>query len=504
MDGRFAPYELAETLREVYLLETTGVLHLAREGGGRQTLEFENGILQYAEGEEGEDLGGRLVREERITPGHLAELNAEGVPHRGLAGALLERGWVDGEALAESYAAYLAERLCEPLRWPGGERTFHTQDVEVPPIEVTILNTLDAFFMGMQSMAGFDPVLQALLGLDRPLRLNTHGAVPIERMALGPAQGFALSRLDGSLSLPEILSTLPPYEEEPTARFIYGLLLLRSVTHVPPLSDGLFTTSALLRDYSRDVTREREEIEFIGERLKLTEDASPYVLLGVLEEATPEDIREAYRARKAELHPTAFLPRVRSKLRSELQVLDGRIVQAFLALQGPAASPARATQHGGAAGNADAGEETGEYNYDRLAMRREFLKSESRVSQEEAEKQADNYYLKARKYFQSADYHNCIQYCRLAIRFADSVARYHHLLGEAQVRNPDHRWQKLAEQSFQKASELDPWNADYLVTLGQFYRRQGFTMRARRQFEKALEILPSHPVAQEELAALQD
>ena len=54
-------------------------------------------------------------------------------------------------------------------------------------------------------------------------------------------------------------------------------------------------------------------------------------------------------------------------------------------------------------------------------------------------------------------------------------------------------------RGFLRATALDPWNADYLVVLGQFYKRQGLKARARRQFERALELQPGHPKAREEL-----
>jgi Flp pilus assembly protein TadD len=60
----------------------------------------------------------------------------------------------------------------------------------------------------------------------------------------------------------------------------------------------------------------------------------------------------------------------------------------------------------------------------------------------------------------------------------------------------------MAEQAFLTASRLDPWNAEYLVLLGQFYKRQGFASRARRHLQRALEIQPGHAKAQEELDGL--
>ena len=134
-------------------------------------------------------------------------------------------------------------------------------------------------------------------------------------------------------------------------------------------------------------------------------------------------------------------------------------------------------------------------------MRRELVKTEVAATVDEHDRLAEQYYLAAKKYFSQGDFHNCVQYCTLAVRQNAQTARYHMLLGEAQSRNPDHRWQKMAERSFLQAAELDPWSADYLVVLGQFYKRQGLKARARRQFERAIELQPGHPKALEELAS---
>ena len=72
------------------------------------------------------------------------------------------------------------------------------------------------------------------------------------------------------------------------------------------------------------------------------------------------------------------------------------------------------------------------------------------------------------------------------------------------LKNPERNWQRKAEENYQKAVEIDPWNADYLVALGRLYRKQGLSQRARRLFEQALEILPHHSGAQEEMAELSE
>ena len=112
------------------------------------------------------------------------------------------------------------------------------------------------------------------------------------------------------------------------------------------------------------------------------------------------------------------------------------------------------------------------------------------------------YYSKARKAMLSGDFHNAIQYGKLAISYSAEDARIYFMLAECQVRNPEARWQRMAEQNYTKATQLDPWNADYWMSLGRFYKGRGLGLRARRQFEEALKLVPEHEEATQELATL--
>ncbi len=74
----------------------------------------------------------------------------------------------------------------------------------------------------------------------------------------------------------------------------------------------------------------------------------------------------------------------------------------------------------------------------------------------------------------------------------DPQAEYHALIGNIQVRNPDKRWQRQAEDNYLKSIELDSWNPDYRVSLARLYRTQGRRNKAKKVLEQALEITPNH------------
>jgi tetratricopeptide (TPR) repeat protein len=350
-----------------------------------------------------------------------------------------------------------------------------------------IVKTVDVFLCGIRAIAGFDEILEALVGLEPSLTLKANSAVPIDRLKLEPLHGFVLSRLTQGFRFADIASAVGPDQEREAAHFVYALLLLGAIGLEPPLNEGLIRTEQVLADRKRDLAREEAETAFIQDLYAAVKGQNPYQVLGIPETSTPEMISRAYEERQRALAPERFLTRVRDKMRAELAIIESRVAEVYLVL-----TSARATQEPAAE----------ELDIDQLSLRRELTKTDLAATLDEQEKMAESYYEKAKKYFSQRDYFNCIQFCQQAIRQNDQTPRYFFLLAEAQVLNPDRRWQKMAEQSYLSAVRLDPWNADYLVTLGDFYKKHGFASRARRQYQRAVEIQPGHARARDELAKM--
>ena len=124
-------------------------------------------------------------------------------------------------------------------------------------------------------------------------------------------------------------------------------------------------------------------------------------------------------------------------------------------------------------------------------VRVEMDRSKSKVALDKANRVADVYYAKARKSMQEGDYHNAIQYGKLAISYNPQDARFFFLIADCQSRNPEGRWQRMAEENLTKATELDPWNPEYWISLGRLYKKRGLKLRAKRQFQEALKLVPN-------------
>ena len=96
--------------------------------------------------------------------------------------------------------------------------------------------------------------------------------------------------------------------------------------------------------------------------------------------------------------------------------------------------------------------------YNTLSKRKELTKTELQQLLEEKSQRADQFYTKAREHFRSKDFYGAIQYCDQAIKAHEKDSRFHSLLGQALMQNPDYKWQKRAEHSLLRAAELDPSN----------------------------------------------
>lgn len=499
MQSRFSAQTLAEIFRDLYLHERTGCLVLTRDGEERHVY-FDRGMILYTEsGIPEENLGDWLVRSGRLSQGAQAEAReslagAEDTP--AFARALIQRELL-GRPTLERARRSVVERVVQAVfEWEGGSARFVETDPLDTVFETDTVTTVNIILAGIARMAGFEPIHEAMQGLDNRLAFATPAPIPLERLALSPAHGFILSRVDGNTNLNELISILPPGEDETAARFIFGLLVMGVMRYEPTLSMGLFQVADILRDHADRRELEAEQEAMVREAFEGCRERAAHEILGVEPSAPREAVEEAYETRKARFGRDRILPTVREKFRSELTLIESRLIEAFLTLT----QPDRAAS--GGSGEKPRPAPRAGVTVDDLNVRVEMDKADARIAAEKAHRIADAYYTKGRRSMLEGDYHNAIQYGKLAISYNASDARYFFLIGDCQSRNPDARWQRAAEENFTKATELDPWNAEYWIRLGRLYKKRGLNLRARRQFEEALKLVPNHPDVSREMEGL--
>jgi hypothetical protein len=437
------------------------------------------------------------VREGGISSGALIEAQqaAGGTSDElALAATLVRRDLVAKETLLHAVRVQARRVIRSAFEWKGGSAQFEDRDVAPGVLEADVLTTVELLLSGIEHMNGFGPIHEAMLALENRLELRQPAPFPLERLTLTPSQGFVLSRLDGNTALRDVISILPPGEETAASRFLFGLLVLGVVVYRPAVGHGLFTVSDILRDHADRQAVEQMQAQTVQQAYSQVRAQGPHEILGLAPSAGPREIERAYEKTKAQFGRDRILPSVRERFRDELALIESRLVEAYLMLTQPdrnesgrpaAVPPPRA-----------------DVAIDDLRVRVEMDKAKSKVALEQASRVADAYFAKARGAIREGDFHNAIQHAKLAISYNGSDARYYFLLANCLMRNPDARWQRMAEENLLKTTQLDPWNAEYWIALGRFYKQQGLNIRARKQFEEALKLVPNNSTVLEELGSL--
>ena len=492
MSGHYTSHYLAEILRDLFFEESTGVIKIQDPSGGEVSLHFDRGMLYFAEGNRPEDrFEEHLLSTGALPAATVSKLRMSKTSSLELASSLVTTGTLAEGALVPAVRSLVERAVIRSFSWPSGSYQFTQLEATRGIFEPDILFTFECILKGIEGMAHFGPLKEVLLALPGKLRLSDKGFLPVDKLALRPHHGYMLSRMDGSMSMEEISMILPPDDEDGSLGFLYGLAVLGIVTFVPPISRGSFSLRELMQGHHEAAAREERESSLIKETMERIISQTPAEVLDVAPDADINQVRSAFEKARLAFRAARFGERVRERHKKDLAFIETKLGEAFLKMQID-----RLERSGRAAGPDSS---MSEIDPNELVVRREMVKTEAQAAREEGTKLSERYFQKAREYFAEKDFHNAIQYCRLAIKFNDEMAQAHALMGEALIKNPNTKWQKLAEEAYLRAQELDPWNAEYCIALGMFYKNRGMDIRARRQFEKALEILPSHPVAKSAL-----
>ncbi len=123
-------------------------------------------------------------------------------------------------------------------------------------------------------------------------------------------------------------------------------------------------------------------------------------------------------------------------------------------------------------------------------VRMEVLRSKKEIEVSARQRAAEQLFRLAEERYEEGDYYHVTSFCRQAIGLCDSEPKYYLLAARAFARHP--RFVKDAQLYFEKACELDAWNADIRVELAEFYLDQKLPLRAVGECKKALMTAPEH------------
>jgi hypothetical protein len=372
-----------------------------------------------------------------------------------------------------------------------------------------------------------------------------------QRMTLTPADGFVLSRIDGSTSARDVMALVPLPAEE-AERSLFGLLCTGFIdyaapataqrrrleppapAHTPPRGPSLPVPETGRRsagqqaavDTSASAERASPSRPGADDIRALVEDAhgrlkrDHFEVLGVDRSATQEQIRDAYAGFARVLHPDASRPPGLEDLSETRGAVFVRVTEAYHVLRDPESRAAYERTHEPsrplpqrtrAAAQAPAAPPTAPPQP--AAPRADpasppladaapppDVASPPRIDPRLA---PESVIEVARSLFDEGKYWEAIQQLEPMVPRAEGATRAQGrlLLARAYLKNP--RWKKRAEAVLQSLLEESPRDFAACMLLASLYRDAQLSARALALYRKVLEIQPGHPEASKAVAALE-
>lgn len=462
MESRTEPFkisELVQIIREIYLGRETAFIEI-RHSTGMETLFFREGELH---------LDRDHIAASRIQP-------------------LLE-------ALPENKRPASEPKLRDEVEWLARELTTHhaTEGVlsEAPPGGVELVGPLPTVsFLTELAVHGCDEeeLLRRLGGVEA--RFSTSDKTPALQQLPGlePNMNQAMVHLERETSAGDLLRGAG------TGRLglLRGMAKLWAVglvvrTVEPESNDEVLLTPRVLMSFSgRIVARlEAEPLELdtdehrarVAELLGKLGKLNHYELLGIEPRADEQEISSAYNRLAMVVHPSHAKHLGFEGKEEAIRVVFERVTEAYLTLSDPRRRASYNTMAGITVGPQVADE------------------------QREQEKRdlARQNYLRASNCFDQMEYSRAVDLLKEAVRM-DPQPEYLARLGIAQSKNP--HWLQHAVTNFERALEMRPDDAGIHLAFGNVLEELDRFDEARREYHKAVELMPDNTTAQDGLERL--
>jgi len=444
-------------LKKIYFKRKSGQLSF-RRGDTQKQLCFQDGGLIFAKTNIPEERIGAILRQIGKISAEVFQSIPEMIhPGNMLGETLIQKKIISQKDLYEGLVVQMTKATLSLFTFFDAEITFSERGRFFEDGLEQKMNLLQLIEQGVREMP-FHPALKNYLENKIPVRGD-----PEHIQILTNEEKALLDLLDGEKSSGK-LQTLQTRQPENFWKTLYLMFCLNIID---------LQEMGKKREEEEDRVRTdadiRERIQEALEFKKKLPELDHYQVLGVPSHADEEEIKKAYFGLARKFHPDLFGRHLAAEYKSQLEEVFTFITRAYRALLSKEPNTP-------------------------------FAKTPASVPREgekDRSKNAETRFRQGKTLFDRGHYEAAISLLEDAIRLKSDKGDYYLLLALAQSKIST--FSKKAEHNFLHSLELEPWNPEGYVGLGFLYKHEGLLARAKKQFEKALEIDPEHEIAKQTL-----
>jgi curved DNA-binding protein CbpA len=482
---------IAIHLKEIAFERKSGQL-VAVYPGVRKILYFQDGGLIFAKTNDPEERLGALL----YKMGKISEETRDAIPgwtdsRRMIGEMLIARNVISQKDLFDALLAQMWLVTLGLFSHFDAEYSFQPRERYTDQDFETKVQLLPILERGVREME-FRSELAEFIG-PRVLASSGRGAI----LDLSDAEKSLLNRLDGRRTAEDLFEALKtdPVSYWKSLYLFYCLDLVEEHAAAPqkdepaPVQEEPPEPAAIsppLRGDEPPAPKETpqpggsadpEAAAALAEALEIKQrlpNIDFYEVLGVARSANEEEVKKAYFKLARKFHPDRFGRHLQPGVKEQIEDVFDYINKAYRTLTSKDQKMAYASK----------------------------LASGPGVDEKDRSKNAEIRFRQGKTLFSQGRYEEALVLLEEAVRLKDNKGDYFLLLAMAESKVP--ALSKKAEKDFLKAIEIESWNPEGFVGLGMLYKREGLLLRARKQFERALEIDSDHKAARQALAEMDE
>ncbi len=456
---------IALHLKEIFFGKKTGKLSF-KEGDKSRYFFFQEGeLIQVKTTVPEERLGEILFKLHRIQGDEHSRLDDYIEPNKALGEVLKNKGVISEKDLEEALVYQVRETVLNCFPAFDAEISFLEHDKFSDKTGPARVNVPFLIEYGIRRMTAVEPFRDFVSARTPVRKSDTYAYI------LTKEETDILELVQGADTAGDLLGKSSTYEDF----FWRSLFLFYCLDMIDLSGESREAAPSAPSPHGPDAaapegTSEADIDDVLAMREGLA-GKNNYQILGLSRTAGPEEIKKAYFQLARRFHPDRFPRGLSQEKRGIVEAVFSAVTGAYRVLSNPDSRKNYDSQSGFESGDP-----------------------------QDASRIAEIKFRKGKTLYNQGRFQEAMTFLAEAVRLKKDKGDYFLLLAMAESKLPDYTLK--AEEDFNRAIELEPWNPEGYVGLGMLYKKEGLKVKAGNQFKKAIEADPEHQLARQQYREL--